>query len=64
MFACFNFLSKFDFCDMNLTIYIDKDGGVDLNGCELVHRTIDPILDEIDPTCGEKFYYFVFVYYI
>lgn len=41
--------------DMNLTIYIDKDGGVDLNGCELVHRTIDPILDEIDPTCGEKY---------
>ncbi len=41
--------------DMNLTIYIDKDGGVDLNGCELVHRTIDPILDEIDPTSGEKY---------
>ena len=41
--------------DMNLTIFIDKDGGVDLNGCELVHRTIDPILDEIDPTSGEKY---------
>lgn len=40
---------------MNLTIFIDKDGGVDLNGCELVHRTIDPILDEIDPTSGEKY---------
>ena len=41
--------------DMNLTIFIDKDGGVDLNGCELVHKTIDPILDEIDPTNGEKY---------
>ncbi len=41
--------------DMNLTIYIDKEDGVDLNGCELVHRTIDPILDEIDPTNGEKY---------
>ena len=41
--------------DMNLTIFIDKDGGVDLNGCELVHRTIDPILDEIDSTSGEKY---------
>lgn len=41
--------------DMNLTIYIDKDGGVDLNACELVHRTIDPLLDELDPTNGEKY---------
>lgn len=41
--------------DMNLTIFIDKDGGVDLNGCELVHRAIDPILDEVDPTNGEKY---------
>ncbi len=44
-----------DLGDMNLTIFIDKDGGVDLNGCELVHKTIDPILDEIDPTNGEKY---------
>lgn len=41
--------------DMHLTIFIDKDGGVDLNGCEIVHRAIDPILDEIDPTNGEKY---------
>lgn len=41
--------------EMNLTIFIDKEGGVDLDGCELVHRTIDPILDDIDPTNGEKY---------
>ena len=33
-----------------LTIYIDKDGGVDLNACEAFHRAIDPVLDELDPT--------------
>lgn len=41
--------------DMHLTVYIDSDNGVDLNGCELCHRTIDPILDEIDPTDGQKY---------
>lgn len=41
--------------DMNLTVFIDKDNGVDLNDCELVHRTIDPILDELDPTNGAKY---------
>ena len=29
----------------NLTIYIDKDGGVDLNDCELIHNAIDEPLD-------------------
>ena len=32
-----------------LRIYIDKDGGVDIDDCEKIHRTIDPILDEKDP---------------
>ena len=32
-----------------LRLYIDKDGGVDINDCEAVHRAIDPILDEKDP---------------
>ena len=38
--------------DANLTIYIDTDGGVDLNTCEKFHRAIDPVLDEVDPTFG------------
>ena len=32
-----------------LRLYIDKDGGVDVEDCEKIHRAIDPILDEKDP---------------
>ena len=32
-----------------LRLYIDKDGGVDIDDCERVHRAMDPILDEQDP---------------
>ena len=32
-----------------LRLYIDKDGGVDIDDCEKVHRAMDPILDEKDP---------------
>ena len=39
----------------NLTIYIDKDGGVDLNDCELIHNAIDEPLDELDPTNGAAY---------
>ena len=35
-----------------LTIYIDKEGGVDLNACELLHRAIFEPLDDLDPTFG------------
>ena len=38
-----------------LTVYIDMEGGVDLNACEKFHRAIDPILDELDPTFGEPY---------
>ncbi len=33
----------------SLTIYIDKEGGVDLDTCELFHNTINAPLDEFDP---------------
>ena len=36
-----------------LTVYIDKDGGIDLNTCELFHRAIDAPLDQLDPTFGQ-----------
>jgi ribosome maturation factor RimP len=39
----------------SLTIYIDKDGGVDLNACEAFHRAIDEVLDEVDPTYGAPY---------
>lgn len=34
---------------MNLTIVIDKEGGVTIDDCELLHRAIDAPLDELDP---------------
>ena len=34
---------------MNLTIVIDKEGGVTINDCEKLHRAIDEPLDELDP---------------
>ena len=41
--------------DYHLEITIDKDGGINIEDCERVHRAIDPILDECDPI--EGFYY-------
>ena len=38
--------------DYFLRIYIDKDGGVDINDCEAISRALDPILDEKDPIPG------------
>lgn len=32
-----------------LRLYIDKDGGVDIDDCERIHRAVDPVLDEKDP---------------
>ena len=39
----------------SLTIFIDKDGGVDLDTCELFHRAIDEPIDELDPTFGQAY---------
>lgn len=38
--------------EMYLRLYIDKDGGVDINDCERVSRAVDPVLDEKDPIPG------------
>lgn len=32
-----------------LRITIDREEGITIDDCELVHRTIDPMLDEADP---------------
>ena len=32
-----------------LRLYIDKEGGVDIEDCEKIHRAVDPVLDEKDP---------------
>jgi len=31
-----------------LRLYIEKEGGVDINDCEAISRAVDPILDEKD----------------
>ena len=41
---------KFD--GMNLTVVIDKEGGVSINDCEALHRAIDEPLDKLDPIEG------------
>ncbi len=39
----------------NLTVYIDKPEGVDLELCEKLHTAIDAPLDELDPTEGVSY---------
>jgi ribosome maturation factor RimP len=39
----------------NLTIFIDKPGGVTLEDCEAVHNAVDLPLDELDPTAGKPY---------
>ena len=39
----------------NLTVFIDKPGGVTIEDCELVHSSIDEPLDELDPTEGKPY---------
>ena len=39
-----------------LRVYIDKDGGIDIDDCEKIHRALDPVLDEKDPI-AESYYF-------
>ena len=38
-----------------LIIYCDKEGGMDLNSCELIHNAISDPLDALDPTNGKAY---------
>lgn len=38
-----------------LTIFIDKEGGIDLDTCEKFHNAINEPLDELDPTFGQPY---------
>ena len=40
---------------MNLTIFIDKEGGVSIIDCETLHRAIDLPLDELNPTDDQPY---------
>ncbi len=35
---------------MSLIFTIDKDGGVNIDDCEIVNKKLDPMLDELNPT--------------
>ena len=39
----------------NLTVYITKKSGVDIEDCVKLHKLIDGPLDELDPTNGENY---------
>lgn len=42
---------------MNLTLFITNSSKpVTIDDCELVHRTVDPILDELNPTNDASYY--------
>ena len=47
--------AAWDMRTRSLTLYIDKEGGVDLVTCEKFHRAVDGPLDELDPTFGESY---------
>ncbi|MDO5111107.1 MAG: ribosome maturation factor RimP [Clostridia bacterium] len=38
-----------------LTLFIDKEGGVDIDDCEKVSRAVEPVLDEKDPIADSYF---------
>lgn len=39
----------------NLTVFVDKKGGVTIDDCEAIHNAIDEPLDELDPTNGKSY---------
>ena len=39
-----------------LRVFIDKEGGIDIDDCEKIHRALDPVLDEKDPI-AESYYF-------
>ena len=40
--------------EKSLTVFIDREGGVDMNLCEAFHRAIDEPLDELDPLTAQS----------
>ncbi len=46
---------KWDMRNRALTLFIDAEGGVDLNLCEKFHNAVDAPLDELDPTYGAAY---------
>ncbi len=40
---------------MNLTVYIDIPRGVTIDDCEIVHNAVNPVIDELNPTCDKPY---------
>lgn len=40
---------------MNLVFTIDCDNGITIDDCEKIHKIIDPILDELNPTDDKSY---------
>ncbi len=40
----------------HLIVFIDKQGGADINDCERISKKIDPIIDELNPTNDEPYF--------
>ena len=47
--------AEWDMRNRALTLFIDREGGIDLNVCEAFHRAVDGPLEELDPTFGEAY---------
>lgn len=47
--------ADFDDKAETLTVYIETEGGVDLDTCEKFHNAISDTLDEIDPSAGAPY---------
>lgn len=45
----------FDSKSNALTIFIETENGVDLDTCEMFHKAIDGVIDELDPSYGEPY---------
>ena len=39
----------------NLTVFLYTEDGITLDDCERIHKLIDPVLDELDPTNNEPY---------
>lgn len=47
--------AKWNAREKSLTLFLDAEGGVDLDLCEKFHRAADGPLDELDPTFGAAY---------
>lgn len=47
--------AAWDMRTRSLTVFIDAEGGVDMDLCVKFHNAIDAPLDELDPTFGEPY---------